>query len=77
MSKNIESKINWQLISKVGMPNKELREYRANCNTVERTFLIRGKTQIGMATTFQDGSGFDTNDCFWENITAWAIIEGF
>lgn len=77
MSKNIESKIKWQLISKVGMPSKELREHQVNCNTVERTFLIRGETQIGTATVFKDGSGFDIDDYFWDTVTAWAIAEGF
>lgn len=75
MYKSITSSIKWQSLAKVGMPPKELRKIEGT--EVSRTFLLRGEYSITTAFAYDDGSGFITDELFTDNITDWAIVEGF
>lgn len=75
MSQKLFSKIKWQSLAKVGMPPKELRTIDGT--NVSRTFLLRGEYSITIAYAYDDGSGFMTDELFTDNITDWAIVEGF
>ena len=77
MTTNITSKVKWQEIDKVGIPPKSLRTIDSNGTPVSRTFLLRGEYSITTAYAFDDGSGFMTDNDYSDNITAWAIVDGF
>lgn len=77
MSEPRPTKVVWHDVVKVGFPPAALRNRNEVLNNPPRQFLVRNSYQMECAYVSQNGGRFETSEHFMDEVSAWAIIEGF